>query len=117
MSGRGEGNGGAPPLAGVVLSRVVAAEAARDPGRGMFLFENGARPAERVTVADLAVGGVRVANALLRLGLRGLRCAAVLTTDYRLAAGDLAGVIRRTGVKSLVVSTPEGRAAGHDPST
>jgi crotonobetaine/carnitine-CoA ligase len=145
----------------VVLSRVVAAEAARDPGRNVFVFENGPRPAERVTAGDLAVGGVGVADALVRLGLRrgdriavllrnhpallhalvagaklglpvvpldpdasdhsvearlrGLRCAAVVTTDYRMADGDLAGVIRRAGIKSLVVSTPEGRAAGLDP--
>jgi crotonobetaine/carnitine-CoA ligase len=140
----------------------VAAEAARDPGRDVFVFENGAQPAERVTAADLAVGGIGVADALARLGLRrgdriavllrnhptllhvlvagsklglpvvpldptatdlsvetalrSLGCAAILTADYRLAGGDLAGVIHRTGVKSLVVSTPEGRAAGLDPS-
>jgi acyl-coenzyme A synthetase/AMP-(fatty) acid ligase len=162
VSGAREGSGGAPPLAGVVLSRVVAAEAARDPGRGVFVFENGARPAERVTAADLAVGGVGVADALRRLGLRrgervavllrnhpallhtlvggaklglpvvpldpeapdhlvearvrALGCAALVTADYRLAGGDLAGVIRRTGVRSLVVATPEGHAAGLDLS-
>ena len=161
MSGpRGEGSGGAPPLAGVVLSRIVAAEAARDPGRAVFVFENGARPAERVTAAGLATGGAAVADALFRLGLRpGMRiavllrnhpallhtlvagaklalplvpldptasdllvetrlralgCAALLTADYRLAEGDLDGVLRRTGVKGVVVSTPEGRAAGLD---
>lgn len=160
VSGSREGSDGAPPLAGVVLSRVVAAEAARDPGRYVFVFENGALPAERVTAADLAIGGLGVADALLRLGLRrgdrvavllrnhpalvhalvagaklglpvvplepaasdlsveirlrALGCAALLTTDYRLADGGLAGVIRRVGVKSLVVSTPEGRAAGLD---
>jgi acyl-coenzyme A synthetase/AMP-(fatty) acid ligase len=160
VSSRGEGNGGAPPLAGVVLSRIVAAEAARDPARAVFVFENGARPAERVTAAGLAAGGTAVADALLRLGLRpgdriavllrnhpallhtlvagaklalplaplepaasdlqvetrirALRCAALLTADYRLAGGDLAGVLRRTGVKGIVVSTPEGRAAGLD---
>ncbi|TMK44244.1 MAG: hypothetical protein E6G66_14330, partial [Actinobacteria bacterium] len=70
VSGAREGSGGAPPLAGVVLSRVVAAEAARDPGRNVFVFENGARPAERVTAADLALGGVGMADALVRLGLR-----------------------------------------------
>jgi crotonobetaine/carnitine-CoA ligase len=162
VSGAREASGGAPPLAGVVLSRVVAAEAARDPGRDVFVFENGARPAERVTAADLAVGGVGVAHVLLQLGLRrgdrvavllrnhpallhtlvagaklglpvvpldpaasdlsvetrlrSLRCAALVTADYRLAAGDLAGVVTRTGVKSLVVSTPEGREAGLDAS-
>ncbi|HTC80680.1 MAG TPA: AMP-binding protein [Acidimicrobiia bacterium] len=160
MSGRREGGGGAAPLAGVVLSRIVAAEAARDPGRAVFVFENRDRPAERVTAAGLAAGGVAVADALRRLGLRtgmrvavllrnhpallhalvagaklglpvvpldpaagdltvetrlrALRCAALVTADYRLADGDLAGVLRRTGVKGIVVSTPEGRAAGLD---
>ena len=70
MSGPGERSGGTPPLAGVVLSRVVAAEAARDPGRDVFVFENGSRPAERVTAAGLATGGVAAADALHRLGLR-----------------------------------------------
>jgi crotonobetaine/carnitine-CoA ligase len=46
--------------------------------------------------------------------LRALGCAAVLTSDYRLAEGDLAGVLRRSGVRALVVSTPEGRDAGLD---
>jgi crotonobetaine/carnitine-CoA ligase len=141
---------------------VVAAEAARDPGRDVFVFENGARPAERVTAAGLAGGSVGVADALRRLGvrtgdrvavllrnhpallhtlvagaklgvpvvpidpgasdtavertLRALGCAALITADYRLADGGLGGVIGRTGVKSLVVSTPEGRAAGLDHS-
>ncbi|MEW6475824.1 MAG: AMP-binding protein [Actinomycetota bacterium] len=160
MSGSGEASGGTPPLAGVVLSRVVATEAARDPGRGVFVFENGSGAAERVTAADLAAGSVTVADALHRLGLRrgdrvavllrnhpallhalsagaklalpvvpidpaatdltvettlrALGCQALLTADYRLAEGDLAGVMRRTGVKTLVASTPEGRAAGLD---
>ena len=160
MSGPGEGSGGTPPLAGVVLSRVVAAEAARDPGRNVFVFENGARPAERVTAAGLISGSVGVADTLLRLGvrpgdrvavllrnhpallhtlvagaklavpvvpldpaatdttvettLRALGCTALITADYRLADSGLAGVIDRTGVKSLTVSTPEGRATGLD---
>jgi acyl-coenzyme A synthetase/AMP-(fatty) acid ligase len=163
VAGPGEGNGEAPPLAGVVLSRLVAAEAARDPGRNVFVFENGAGPAERVTAADLALGSVAVADRLRNLGLRrgdriavvlrnhpallhtlaagaklglpvvpldpaatdlgvetvlrALRCSALLMADYRLAEGDLTGVLLRTGVKSLVVSTPEGRAAGLDWST
>ena len=162
MSGAREASGGGPPLNGVVLSRVVAAEAARDPGRVVFVFENGARPAERVTAADIAAGGVAVADRLRRLGLRrgdrlavllrnhpanlhalvagaklglpvvpldpgasdvavetrlrALGCAALVTADHRLADGDLAGVVARAGVKRLVVSTPEGRAAGLDPS-
>jgi len=157
---RGEASGGAAPLAGVVLSRVVAAEAARDPGRDVFVFENGSRPAERVTAAGLATGGVAAADALRRLGLRpgdrlavllrnhpallhtlvagaklglpvvpldpaasdlvvettlrALGCAALVTTDYQLAGGDLTGVLRRTGLPGLVVSTPEGRSAGLD---
>jgi len=157
---KGEAIGGSAPLAGVVLSRLVAAEAARDPGRDVFVFENGPRPAERVTAAGLAVGGVAVADALLRLGLRpgdrvavllrnhpallhvlvagaklalpvvpldpqasdadvetvlrALGCAALVTADYRLADGDLAGVLRRSGVRGVVVSTPEGRDAGLD---
>jgi acyl-coenzyme A synthetase/AMP-(fatty) acid ligase len=163
MSGAGEASGGTAPLAGVVLSRVVAAEAARDPGRNVFVFENGSRPAERVTAADLASGSVGLAAVLHGLGLRrgdrvavllrnhpallhllvagaklgvpvvpldpgssdvavetrlrALGCAALLTADYRLADGDLAGVIDRTGVRSIVVSTPEGRAAGLDYSS
>ena len=48
MSASGE-SGGTPPLAGVVLSRLVATEAARDPGRRVFVFENGSGPAEWVT--------------------------------------------------------------------
>jgi acyl-CoA synthetase (AMP-forming)/AMP-acid ligase II len=162
VSGPGEAGGGTPPLAGVVLSRVVAAEAARDPVRIVFVFENRSRPAERVTAGGLASGSVGMADALLRLGvrpgdrvavllrnhpallhtlvagaklavpvvpldpaasdtfvettLRALGCAALITADYRLAEGGLDGVIDRTGVKSLVVSTPEGRAAGLDHS-
>jgi acyl-CoA synthetase (AMP-forming)/AMP-acid ligase II len=162
VSGPGEAGGGTPPLAGVVLSRVVAAEAARDPVRNVFVFENRSRPAERVTAGGLASGSVGMADALLRLGvrpgervavllrnhpallhtlvagaklavpivpldpaasdsfvettLRALGCAALITADYRLAEGGLDGVIGRTGVKSLVVSTPEGRAAGLDHS-
>jgi crotonobetaine/carnitine-CoA ligase len=126
-----------------------------------------------VTAADLAAGGIGVAEALLGLGLRrgdrvavllrnhpalvhtlvagaklglpvvpldpaasdlaveirlrALGCAALVTADYRLATLDpfdageaahanLGGVIRRTGVRSLAVCTPEGRAAGLDPS-
>jgi acyl-CoA synthetase (AMP-forming)/AMP-acid ligase II len=160
VSGSGEGGGGTPPLAGVVLSRMVATEAARDPGRNVFVFENGTRPAERVTAADLAVGSVAVADALRGLGLRrgdriavllrnhpgllhalsggaklglpmvpldpaatdlvvetvlrALGCRALVTTDYRLAEGDLAGVVRRTGVRTVILSTSEGRAAGFD---
>jgi acyl-CoA synthetase (AMP-forming)/AMP-acid ligase II len=161
VSGRsGEASGGTAPLTGVVLSRLVAAEATRDPGRDVFVFENGPRPAERVTAAGLAAGGVAVADTLRRLGLRpgdrvavllrnhpallhvlvagaklalpvvpldpgasdlavetvlrALRCTALVTADYRLATGDLAGVLTRTGARGVVVSTPEGRGAGLD---
>jgi acyl-coenzyme A synthetase/AMP-(fatty) acid ligase len=160
VSGPGEASGGTPPLAGVVLSRLVATEAARDPGRNVFVFENAAGPAERLTAADLAIGSVAVADPLRRLGLRrgdriavllrnhpallhtlsagaklglpvvpldpaatdltvetvlrALGCAALVTADYRLAEGDLPGVVGRTGVRTLIVSTPEGRAAGLD---
>src|SRR5205814_3211624 len=79
---RGEASGGTPPLAGVVLSRVVAAEAARDPGRDVFVFENGTHPAERVTAAGLAVGGVATADALRRLGLRTGDRLAVLARNH-----------------------------------
>jgi crotonobetaine/carnitine-CoA ligase len=141
---------------------VVSAEAARDPSRAVFVFENGTRPAERVTAAGLAAGAVAMADTLARLGvqrgdrvavllrnhpallhmlvagaklavpvvpfdpaasdafvettLRSLRCRVLITADYRLAAGGLAGVISRTGVKALILSTPEGRAAGLDHS-
>lgn len=96
MSGLREGNGGAP-LAGVVLSRVVAAEAARHPGRDVFVFETGARPAERVTAADLATGGINVAGALRRLGLRqGERVAVLMRNQpallYTLVAGAKLGL-------------------------
>ena len=160
MSGPREGNGGAP-LAGVVLSRVAAAEAARDPGRVVFVFETGAQPAERVTTADIVAGGVGVADALLRLGLRtGDRIAVRLPNDpillHTLVAGaklglpivpldpaaseatieaqvralgckalvaaahstDLAGVVERTGVRSLGLAAgaapdvPDGRDPG-----
>jgi crotonobetaine/carnitine-CoA ligase len=51
--------------------------------------------------------------------LRTLGCAALVTADYRLGGDDLgsdglAGVLHRTGVRGVVVSTPEGRDAGLD---
>jgi len=162
VSGQGEASGGTPPLAGVVLSRVVAAEAVRDPSRAVFVFENGSRPAERVTAAGLANGAVAMADTLGRLGvqrgervavllrnhpallhtlvagaklgvpvvpfdpaasdafvettLRSLHCRVLVTADYRLASGSLAAVISRTGVRALILSTPEGRAGGLDYS-
>lgn len=54
---------------GVVLSRLVAAQAERDPGRLVFVFENGNLPAERVTAGDMAVRAGQVAWALDRQGL------------------------------------------------
>jgi crotonobetaine/carnitine-CoA ligase len=76
---------------------VVAAEAARDPGRDVFVFETGAGPAERVTAADLAAGGNTVAGALRRLGLRqGERVAVLLRNHpallYTLVAGAKLGL-------------------------
>jgi crotonobetaine/carnitine-CoA ligase len=146
-----------------VLSRVVAAEAARDPDRLVLVFENGQLPAERVTAGDLAVLGNLLAGELARGGLqRGDRvaimlrnnpefvyglvanaklalptvpidprargeklayflnfaeCAGLLTADYVVADEEVAEVIRRSGVRTWVVSTPEGRAMGLDYSS
>lgn len=52
-----------------VLSRVVTAQANRDPGRRIYVFENGDLPAERMTAEDLAVGGNALAHELKRSGL------------------------------------------------
>lgn len=43
-------------------------------------------------------------------------CRGLVTADYVVADEDAAAVIRRAGVKTYVVSTPEGRAAGIDVS-
>jgi crotonobetaine/carnitine-CoA ligase len=60
----------AHPLAEVVLSRIVAAEAARDPDRLVYVFENAPHPAEPVTARDLARAGNQIAAAFLDAGLR-----------------------------------------------
>jgi crotonobetaine/carnitine-CoA ligase len=70
----------------------VAAEAARDPGRAVFVFENGARPAERVTAAGLAAGSLALADALVRLGVRrGDRVAVLLRNHPELLHTLIAG--------------------------
>src|SRR5438094_1372602 len=79
-----------------VFSRVVAAEAVRDPDRLVLLFENGRLPAERVTAADLAVRGNRLAWALHRAGLRAGDRVAIVTHNhpevvYGLVAGAKLG--------------------------
>jgi crotonobetaine/carnitine-CoA ligase len=43
-------------------------------------------------------------------------CAALLTADYVVADEEVAATIRRSGVRTWVVSTPEGRAMGLDYS-
>jgi crotonobetaine/carnitine-CoA ligase len=143
-----------------VLSRVVTAQAERDPDRLVFVFENGDHPAERVTAAALARGGNQIAAELQRAGLaRGDRVAimlrnhpefvyglvanaklglptvpidprarddnlasllsfaassAVLVADYVVADPAAVDVIRASGARVWVLSTPEGRAAGLD---
>ncbi|HEY3241226.1 MAG TPA: AMP-binding protein, partial [Acidimicrobiia bacterium] len=145
-----------------VLSRVVSAEADRDPDRLVLVFENGQLAAERVTAGRLAVRGNQIASVLHQAGLRrgdrvaimlrnnpefvyGLvanaklalptvpidprargdklayflnfaECAGLLTADYVVADEEVAGVIRASGVRAWVVSTPEGRAMGLDYS-
>lgn len=150
------------PLDAAVLSRVISAEATRDPDRLVFVFENGALPAERVTAGDLAVRSNQLAAELAGAGLaRGDRvaimmrnnpefvyglaanaklalptvpvdprargekldyflrfagCAALLTADYVVADDAVAATIRDCGVRTWVVSTPEGRAMSLDYS-
>ena len=144
-----------------VLSRVVQAEAERDPDRLVFVFENGPHPAEAVTAGQLAVRGNQIAAQLRGAGLRRgdrvaimlrnnpefvyalvaaarlalptvlidprarggslahyLRfagCAGLITADYVVADDEVAHVIRASGVRTWVVSTPEGQAMGIDP--
>ncbi|WP_054371421.1 AMP-binding protein [Rhodococcus rhodochrous] len=43
-------------------------------------------------------------------------CSVLLVADYILADDAVADTIRRTGVRTYVLSTPEGRAAGIDPT-
>src|SRR5438270_12468714 len=65
-----------------VLSRVVQAEAERDPDRLVFVFENGPHPAEAVTAGQLAVRGNQIAAQLRGAGLRrGDRVAIMLRND------------------------------------
>jgi crotonobetaine/carnitine-CoA ligase len=54
----------------LVLSRIVATEAARRPHRLVYVFENGPYLPERVTVEDIARAGNQIAAAFLAAGLR-----------------------------------------------
>lgn len=56
-------------LDAAVLSRVVTAEAAQEPDRIVYRFENGDLPTEQVSAADLAVHGNQVAHLLREHGL------------------------------------------------
>jgi crotonobetaine/carnitine-CoA ligase len=149
-------------LVQAVLSRAVGVQAASNPGRLVFVFENGARPAEPVTAGDLALRGNQIAWEWHRRGLRrgdrvaimlrnhpefvyglvaasklGLLvvpvdprspagwlgaclqsagCDALLAADYVVAEPEAAGVIARAGVRTWVLSTPEGQAGGLVPS-
>ena len=149
-------------LDAAVLSRVVRAQAARDPDRVVLVFENGQLPAERVTAGQLAVRSNLVATELAGAGLRsgdrvavmlrnnpefvyGLvanaqlalptvpvdprargeklryflgfaECSALITADYVVADEEVARTIHDSGVRTWVVSTPEGRAMGLDSS-
>ncbi|MGH9000029.1 MAG: AMP-binding protein, partial [Acidimicrobiia bacterium] len=151
-----------PRLEEVVFSRLAAAEAARDPDRLAFVFENGEHPAEPLTTGGLALGGDKLAAALAGAGLgrgdrvavmlrnhpeflvslaanakmalptvpvdprsRGAKlayflgfaeCSGLITADYVVADPAAAEVIRASGVRTWVLSTPEGRAAGFDVS-
>ena len=53
-----------------VLSRIVAAEAARGPNRLVYIFENAPHPPERVTAGDLARAGNQIALSFRAAGLR-----------------------------------------------
>jgi acyl-CoA synthetase (AMP-forming)/AMP-acid ligase II len=147
-------------LSRCVLSRIIRAEAERDPARLVLVFENGSLPTERVTAADLAIRGNQVATLLAGGGLRrgdrvavmmrnhpefvhvltanaqlGLAtvpidprargdklayslaftdCTALIAADYVLADEQVAAVVAASGVRTYVVSTPEGRALGLD---
>ena len=57
------------PLDEVVLSRIVAAEASRDPDRLLYVFENAPHPAEAVTARDVIRFGNQLAAAFLDAGL------------------------------------------------
>ncbi|MDQ1568048.1 MAG: carnitine-CoA ligase [Actinomycetota bacterium] len=53
----------------MVLSRMVAAAASRNPHRLVYVFENDAHPAEPVTARDLAWAGNQIATAFRDAGL------------------------------------------------
>jgi acyl-CoA synthetase (AMP-forming)/AMP-acid ligase II len=74
-----------------VLSRVVRAQAARDPDRVVLVFENGQLPAERVTAGQLAIRSNQVAAELARAGLRrGARVAVMLRNNPEFVYGLVA---------------------------
>ena len=50
----------------------------------------------------------------LRYFLNFAGCAGLITADYVVAEESTAAIIRKTGIKTYVVSTPEGRAQGID---
>jgi acyl-coenzyme A synthetase/AMP-(fatty) acid ligase len=58
------------PLDEVVLSRIAAGAASRDPYRLVYLFENAPHPAEPVSARDLVRAGNQIAGAFLDAGLR-----------------------------------------------
>ncbi len=149
-------------LEAAVLSRVVEAEAERDPGRLLLVVEDGGPAVERVTAGQLAVRGGGLAGLLHRSGLRRgdrvavmtgnhpafvyalvansrlalatvpidpdtrgdrlahcLRfagCAALIAADTVVADEEVAAVIRAGGLRTWVVSTPQGRALGLEPA-
>ena len=78
-------------LDAAVLSRVVRAQATRDPDRVVLVFENGQLPAERVTAGQLAVRGNQVAAELAGAGLRrGDRVAIMLRNNPEFVYGLVA---------------------------
>jgi crotonobetaine/carnitine-CoA ligase len=62
-----------------VLSRIVRRRAAHEPDRVVVVLENGSRPAERLTVADLATRGNQLAAAFTETGLAIGTAVAVMT--------------------------------------
>ncbi|HEY2706134.1 MAG TPA: AMP-binding protein [Candidatus Dormibacteraeota bacterium] len=69
-------------LDAAVLSRVVEAEAQRDPGRLLLVFEDGGPAVERVTAGQLAVRGAGLAGLLHHAGLRRGDRVAVMTGNH-----------------------------------
>src|SRR5438046_10338699 len=91
-----------PGIDKVVFSRIVAAEAARDPDRLVMVFENGAFGTEQVTAGDLAVKGNQVAAALHGAGLRrGDRVALMLRNHPEFIYGLVAGA--KLGLPSVPI--------------